>query len=120
MTSTQPAIVLVTGASSGFGEAITRRFAAEGARVVVADVLDDDGTAVAAELGEQALYTHLDVRQQAAWALGLKGDHRAAEALTRAMKDRDAQVRKEATWALGMILMRDPKTAESKLDIDIK
>jgi NADP-dependent 3-hydroxy acid dehydrogenase YdfG len=33
MTSTQPATVLVTGASSGFGEAITRRFAAAGARV---------------------------------------------------------------------------------------
>jgi 3-hydroxy acid dehydrogenase/malonic semialdehyde reductase len=34
MTDTQPATVLVTGASSGFGEAITRRFAATGARVV--------------------------------------------------------------------------------------
>ena len=34
MTSTQPGTVLVTGASSGFGEAITRRFVAAGARVV--------------------------------------------------------------------------------------
>ena len=57
----------MTGAARGIGAAAARRFAAEGARVVVADVLDDDGAAVAAELGEQALYIHLDVRHQAAW-----------------------------------------------------
>jgi 3alpha(or 20beta)-hydroxysteroid dehydrogenase len=60
-------VALVTGAARGIGAAAVRRFAAEGAHVVVADVLDDDGAAVAAELGEQALYVHLDVRHQAAW-----------------------------------------------------
>src|SRR6266851_9344351 len=54
------------------GTAAARRFAAEGAQVVVADVLDDDGAAVAAELGEQALYIHLDVRQQAAWGQAIR------------------------------------------------
>ena len=36
MTSSKPGIVFVTGASSGFGAAVARRFAAEGARVVAA------------------------------------------------------------------------------------
>jgi 3alpha(or 20beta)-hydroxysteroid dehydrogenase len=69
-------VALVTGAARGIGEAAARRFAAEGAQVVLADVLDDDGAAVAAELGEQAMYTHLDVRQQAAWgqAIGAARD----------------------------------------------
>ena len=60
-------VALVTGAARGIGAAAARRFAAEGARVVLADVLDDEGAAVAAELGEQARYIHLDVRDQAAW-----------------------------------------------------
>jgi 3alpha(or 20beta)-hydroxysteroid dehydrogenase len=60
-------VALVTGAARGIGAAAARRFQAEGALVVLADVLDDEGTAVATELGERALYTHLDVRDQGAW-----------------------------------------------------
>lgn len=44
-----------------------RGFVAEGARVVVADVLDEEGTALAAELGDRAAYAHLDVTDEAAW-----------------------------------------------------
>jgi 3alpha(or 20beta)-hydroxysteroid dehydrogenase len=61
-------IALVTGAARGIGAAAARRFAAEGAHVAVADVLDDEGTAVAAELGERGLYLHLDVADEAGWA----------------------------------------------------
>jgi 3alpha(or 20beta)-hydroxysteroid dehydrogenase len=60
-------VALVTGAARGIGAAAARRFAAEGACVVVADVLDDEGSAVAQELGERGLYIHLDVRDQASW-----------------------------------------------------
>jgi 3alpha(or 20beta)-hydroxysteroid dehydrogenase len=60
-------VALVTGAARGIGAAAARRFAAEGARVVVADVLDDEGSAVAAELRDRALYVRLDVRHEAAW-----------------------------------------------------
>jgi len=60
-------VALLTGAARGIGAAAARRFVAEGAHVVVADVLDDEGTALAGELGEQALYVHLDVRHRAEW-----------------------------------------------------
>lgn len=60
-------VALVTGAARGIGAAAARRFAAEGARVAVTDVLDDVGAAVAAELGDRGLYARLDVRSQAAW-----------------------------------------------------
>jgi len=56
------------------------------------------------------------VRSQSAWALGLKGDQRAAQALADAMKDEDAHVRKQASWALGMIMMKGGDF--SGLDID--
>ena len=60
-------VALVTGAAGGIGAAAARRFVSEGARVVVTDMRDDQGAAVAAELGERAQYIHLDVRDQAAW-----------------------------------------------------
>jgi len=52
-------IAIVTGAASGLGKACAARFAEEGARVVIADVQDELGEAVAKELG--GLYVHTDV-----------------------------------------------------------
>ena len=40
-------VALITGAGSGFGEGIARKFVAEGARVVIADINDEAGTRVA-------------------------------------------------------------------------
>ncbi|MBA2806990.1 glucose 1-dehydrogenase [Streptomyces sp. KM273126] len=60
-------VVLVTGAARGQGEQEARLFAAEGAKVVVADVLDDRGEALAKELGAGALYVHLDVGREDDW-----------------------------------------------------
>ncbi|MCR8825511.1 SDR family oxidoreductase [Pseudosulfitobacter koreensis] len=50
---------IVTGAASGFGEGIVRRFAAEGARVLVADINGDGAAKVAADLGAE--YCQVDV-----------------------------------------------------------
>jgi len=61
-------VALVTGAARGMGEAIARRLVGEGAKVVLTDVLDAEGEAVAAELGERAVYRHLDVTDEAGWA----------------------------------------------------
>ena len=52
-------VCLVTGGAQGIGEACIRRFAREGAQVVVADIDDSRGAALAAELG--GLYVHCDV-----------------------------------------------------------
>jgi 3alpha(or 20beta)-hydroxysteroid dehydrogenase len=59
--------VLVTGAARGQGAEEARRFAAEGASVIVADVLDDDGAVTAKEIGDAARYVHLDVSDEASW-----------------------------------------------------
>ena len=56
-------VAIVTGGAQGIGEACARRFAREGARVVVADVQDARGQALAAELG--ASYLHCDVGDKA-------------------------------------------------------
>ncbi|MEV8595184.1 SDR family oxidoreductase [Streptomyces sp. NPDC052012] len=62
-------VVLVTGAARGQGEQEARLFAQEGARVVVADVLDEPGEAVAKEIG--ARYVHLDVGREDDWQAAL-------------------------------------------------
>jgi 3alpha(or 20beta)-hydroxysteroid dehydrogenase len=64
----QGKVALVTGAARGQGEAEARLFVAEGARVVLADVLDAEGEAVAAGLGGAAMYRHLDVAASDEWA----------------------------------------------------
>ncbi|MGW5676153.1 SDR family NAD(P)-dependent oxidoreductase [Streptomyces sp. NPDC003860] len=65
-------VVLITGAARGQGEQEARLFAAEGARVVLADVLDEQGRAVAADIGpERALYLHLDVTDEDGWRAAL-------------------------------------------------
>ncbi|MFH0520929.1 SDR family NAD(P)-dependent oxidoreductase [Streptomyces sp. M41] len=58
-------VVIVTGAARGQGEQEARLLRAEGAEVVVADVLDDQGEELAKELG--ARYVHLDVGQEQDW-----------------------------------------------------
>ena len=60
-------VALISGAARGQGEAEARLFAAEGARVVLGDVLDDLGEKVAADLGDGAVYTHLDVTDTGEW-----------------------------------------------------
>ncbi|MEV8033271.1 glucose 1-dehydrogenase [Streptomyces sp. NPDC086182] len=63
-------VVLITGAARGQGEQEARLFVEEGARVVVADVLDDQGEELAKEIG--AHYVHLDVSQEDDWAAAVR------------------------------------------------
>jgi 3alpha(or 20beta)-hydroxysteroid dehydrogenase len=64
-------VALVTGAARGQGAAEARLFAAEGARVLLGDVLDDEGAAVAEEIGDAAVYRRLDVTSNDDWTAAL-------------------------------------------------
>ena len=71
-------VALITGAARGQGAAEAELFAAEGARVILADVLDADGEAAAARIGEAASYRRLDVTDESAWdaiVAGIVEDH---------------------------------------------
>lgn len=59
---------LITGGARGLGAAQARRLVSEGARVVLADVLADEGRALATSLGSAARFVALDVGDEAQWA----------------------------------------------------
>ncbi|MFI0820912.1 SDR family oxidoreductase [Streptomyces sp. NPDC021098] len=59
-------VAIVTGGARGMGAAHVRGLAAEGARVAVCDLLDEEGAALASEL-DHARYWHLDVTDEARW-----------------------------------------------------
>jgi NAD(P)-dependent dehydrogenase (short-subunit alcohol dehydrogenase family) len=63
-------VALITGAASGMGASMARIFAREGARVVAADVLDEEGRQVVAEITQAngaAIFRHLDVTSEEEW-----------------------------------------------------
>lgn len=74
-------IALISGGARGIGAAAARALAAEGARVVLGDVLDDEGRAVADELGDAARYVHLDVTSPEDWTAAVEATVREFGAL---------------------------------------
>jgi NAD(P)-dependent dehydrogenase (short-subunit alcohol dehydrogenase family) len=56
--------ILITGAASGIGRATAQEAHAEGARLLLADVNDEQGESVAAEIGDGASYVHCDVTDE--------------------------------------------------------
>ncbi|SEQ85471.1 3alpha(or 20beta)-hydroxysteroid dehydrogenase [Solimonas aquatica] len=63
----QDKIAIVTGGARGMGAATSRLFAQEGARVLIADVLEGEGHALAAELGQRARFERHDVSDENSW-----------------------------------------------------
>ena len=62
---------IITGAARGMGAAEARLFVAEGANVLLCDILDDEGASLSDELGEAARYQHLDVADEDQWIAAL-------------------------------------------------
>ena len=63
-------VAIVTGGAHGMGEAESRLFAAEGAKIVVADILGNDAEVVAGDIraaGGEAIAAKIDVTSEAAW-----------------------------------------------------
>jgi len=60
-------VAIVTGAARGTGALTAKRLVEDGARVVLADILDERGKPVAEELGDAARYQHLDITEEKQW-----------------------------------------------------
>ena len=63
----QDKVAIVTGAASGMGAATAKLFAAEGAKVVLTDILEEEGTALADGIGGAARFHRLDVTSETDW-----------------------------------------------------
>ncbi len=103
-------VALVTGGARGQGEAIARLFVCEGAGVLVTDVLDTEGRAVAEDLGEKAAWQALDVRDEQQWFA-------AVEACTRAFGRLDVLVN-NAGVGLPPRRIEDESTADHRFTLD--
>ena len=61
-------VALITGAARGMGESHARAMVGQGAKVLLGDILDDEGEKLATTLGDSAAYVHLDVTNRDQWA----------------------------------------------------
>ncbi|MFD2762029.1 glucose 1-dehydrogenase [Lentibacillus juripiscarius] len=60
-------VAIITGAARGMGASHARKFISEGAKVVIADIIEDEGKSLAEELGDNATFFKLDVTNKDNW-----------------------------------------------------
>ena len=105
-------IAIVTGAARGVGAVIARRLCDAGARVVLTDIRDEAGEAVARDLGEAATYRHLDVTSEEDWSRVVEETQREAGRI-------DVLVNNAARLHLGTIANTPPETVRGVLDVNL-
>ncbi len=67
MARLQGKVAVITGGARGMGAETAKLFAAEGASVVITDILTQEGEALAAQIGDKALFVRHDVRNEDEW-----------------------------------------------------
>jgi 3alpha(or 20beta)-hydroxysteroid dehydrogenase len=105
-------VAVVTGAARGQGEAEARLFAAEGAQVVLTDVLTDEVRAVAADLGDAAVARTHDVTDPAAWA-------EVVDAAVEAFGGLDVLVNNAGIHWIRLLVDEDPTDLERLLRVNL-
>ena len=109
-------VALITGAARGQGAAEAKLFAQEGAKVLLADVSDPEGIAVAAEIAEaggDAVYVHLDVTNEAEW------DAAVQEAVSSFGK-LDVLVNNAGIWRRGHVMETSSEQWDDIMDVNAK
>ncbi|MDA0263106.1 MAG: glucose 1-dehydrogenase [Chloroflexi bacterium] len=109
-------VALITGAANGQGAAEARLFAQEGAKVVLADVADVKGAAVAAEIAEaggDALFVHLDVANEDDWDAAIRSAVASFGKL-------DILVNNAGIWRRGHVLETSSDQWDTIMDINAK
>ena len=104
-------VALITGGARGMGKSHARYFAAEGARVVIGDVLDDKGQAVADGL-EHGRYVHHDVTSEGDWAA-------AVAAVLDTYGKLDVLVNNAGILRHGQIAEMDPAEFRRVIDVNL-
>jgi 3alpha(or 20beta)-hydroxysteroid dehydrogenase len=105
-------VALISGGAQGMGEAHARMLVAEGAKVVLGDILDDKGKALADDIGDAARYVHLDVTQPDDWKAAV------ATAVGEFGK-LNVLVNNAGTVALGPLKTHDLKKWQQVLDVNL-
>ena len=109
-------VALITGGARGQGAAEARMFAGEGAKVVIADILDGEGEKLAAEIGESGgdvMFVHLDVTSEDQWQNAI------AAAVLRFGK-LDVLVNNAAVWRRGRVEETTGEHWDSVLEVNAK
>jgi 3alpha(or 20beta)-hydroxysteroid dehydrogenase len=105
-------VALISGGAQGMGEAHARMLVAEGAKVVLGDILDDKGKELAEDIGDAACYVHLDVTQPDDWKA-------AVSTAIDAYGKLNVLVNNAGTVALGPLKSHDLKKWQQVLDVNL-
>ncbi|WIK64381.1 glucose 1-dehydrogenase [Gleimia hominis] len=106
-------VAIISGAASGMGESHARRLAKEGAKVVLGDIADKEGQALAEEIGEdKALFVHLNVADYDSWV-------NAAEETVKTFGSLDVLVNNAGILTRGNAVDATVEDWQKTIDIDL-